>query len=518
MTAPRWYEPLIRPITFIAMIGVLSKLFQAIAAILVAHKLGAGVSTDAYLLAKSIPVGVYLIADSLLYNSFVPMYRRRDASSRDAQRFLGALSYYCFALAVLAAAALAFAAPAVLRVLGPGSSPETIRLATSLCRLMSLAVLGAIPASLLKSLNVCRGRYFLASLDAFVMHATMIVVLLFAPIEWDIWPVAAALPAAFALLCALQVFAARKDLAPLRPARAATHFAEMGGLLLPLLAVNALQQLNALYMTGAASFVGKGAISCMIYSYNIGQIPVSMLDLILLSALFPFSARLSANGDMRTFRTAYATVTRLLVLILIPATVWIVLVRRELVELVLQHGRFDARAAEATSVCLIGHALAIAPWALETFAYRSLFALKRHWRALHIIVLRVGVNVLLCIVLVPRLGLLGVSMAFALSYTFAAIAGAWAVSRALGGAGSDDGHRPRLVPWKHAGAALVTAACAACATILFGRARLEALPMSTPLFLAVSAAVSGLLAAVAYGVWFGMPRRAAQTDKPETPS
>ncbi|NIA15194.1 MAG: oligosaccharide flippase family protein [Nitrospiraceae bacterium] len=518
MKAARWYESLIRPIALIAVIGVLSKLFQAVAAILVAHKLGAGVSTDAYLLAKSIPIGAYLIVDSLLYNSFVPMYRRQDASSRAAQRFLGALSYYCFALAILAAAGLAFAAPAVLRVLGPGSSPDTIRLATSLCRLMSLAVLGAIPASLLKSLNVCRGRYFLASLDAFVMHATMIAALLFAPIEWDIWPVAAALPAAFALLCALQVFAARNDLAPLRPARAAPHFAEMGGLIVPLVAVNAMQQLNALFMNGAASFVGKGAISCMIYSYNIAQIPVSMLDLILLSALFPFSARLAAQGDMRTFRTAYVTVNRLLVLILIPVGVWIALVRRDLVELVLQHGRFDAQAAEATSASLIGHALAVAPWALETFAYRSLFALKRHWRALHIIALRVVVNVLLCVVLVPRLGLLGVSMAFAFSYTVAAIAGAWAVSRALRDAGAGDGIHRRILPWKHAGAALLTAAGTACATILLSRGRQEALPMSTPLFLAISAAASGFFAAVAYSVWFGMLRRAARTEKPEARS
>ncbi len=457
MTAERWYASILRPAALIGAIGVASKLLQAAVAVLVAYKLGAGIATDAYFIAKSLPIAVYLVADSLLYNSFVPLYRRPGGDAEPGSRLLGALTSYAAGAAILVAGGLIAAAPMIPRLLAPGSTAATAALAVDLSRLTALALLAAIPASLLKALNVCHGRYVLASLDALVMHTVLIAALVLGPSAWGVWPVAAALPVAFAVLAGLQVIAGRHDLARPRLGVPRAEFLDFGALVTPLLAVNAVQQVNALIMNGAASFTGTGAISHMTYSYNLAQAPVSVADLVLMSAFFPFAARLAAEHDKDTFRMAFGSALRLLVAGLVPFTVWLLFARHEIVRVALRHGRFGGPDAAATAQCLIGHALAIAPWAVETLSYRSLFALRRHWRAFQVIALRVAANAALCVVLVPLFGLPGVSLAFAVSYALAAALGVWFVRREILGEASNTGARPTR-PW------LVSTAVAAAAT------------------------------------------------------
>ena len=54
MTEKAWHKAWLRPVLFIAIIAVLSKVGQAVAGILIADKFGAGRLTDAYMLAKSV--------------------------------------------------------------------------------------------------------------------------------------------------------------------------------------------------------------------------------------------------------------------------------------------------------------------------------------------------------------------------------------------------------------------------------------------------------------------------------
>jgi len=439
--ATPWYRPLLAPVALIAAIGIAAKLLQAGGGILLAHRFGADHATDAYVLAKSLPIGVYLVFDSLLYNSVVPVYHGPRRTAEAWRAFLGAWTVLCTGAAVGISVVLALAAGPICAVLAPGGDPETLGLAAGLCRLMSLAVLTALPASFLKALNASRQRYVLASLDGFVMSGALVLALAAPPARWGIWPVAAALPVSCAALFIIQLFAARRDARPARPAWRSPLLAEMAWLMAPLVAFNCLHQVNVLAMNAFMASVGPGAISCLNYSYNIAQIPVSVIDLVLLSTLFPFAAALFSEQDMGTFATAYRSVARLLVLVLAPASVWLILERHALVQLVFEHGRFDTQATAGTASCLVGVGLAVTPWAFETFAYRCLFALKRHGEYARIVAVRVALNVALCAAVVPWLGHLGLGLSFAASF----FVGAWLSARAVARAAGPDAPGPWAV-------------------------------------------------------------------------
>ncbi len=495
---------LLRSALFIAALGVAAKGAQLLAAIFFLQRFGTTGATDAYFLAKSLPIGVYLVFDSLLYNAVVPVYRGDDPGH--TRPFVTTMLAGAAGICVVLACALFLAAPHIFSVLAPGSAPATIAQASGFCRLMTLAILALLPASLLKALNACQGRYALAALDGLLMSGAMVAAIAAGPSRWGLWPVAASLPAASLLLLAIQLAAARRELSFARPSAHSPLLRDAMALAPALIAFNALHQVNVMVMNAFISFDEAGAISWFNASYTIAQAPVSVLDLVVLSTLFPYGAALRNAGDMAAFAKAFRALSRGTLLVLVPASVWLILAREDVIRAIFERGQFGEEARQGTALCLSGVAAAMAGWGLESFAYRSLFALKLHGTYARIMACRVALNAALCVLLVGTWGALGVAMAFALSYWVGAGLSVRAVQRALG----DEAVPVLSIP--------LAAACAGAA--LAGAAgHLGALWLSDSALPWVRVPV-GLGAAIVailglYGLLYGRSKRAATRAEQE---
>lgn len=426
MSTNAWYQKLIRPALWIALLSISAKALQALAGIGIAYRFGATETTDAYLLAKSLPIGAYLVFDSILYNALVPYHHETADDRKMPPGFLVALIS-----GVLISSGLALFGPHVLGLLAPGSSAGTLELAGRLITLMSVGVAFALPASALKAWNAGRGRYVFAALDGFVMSGVLCFTILGTPGAWGIWPVALALPIACGLMLLVQGFAATRGNRGQESKSSEVRQGAGRQVFLAIAAFNVFHQVNMLAVNAFMSGVREGAIAWFNFSYNIAQIPVSVVDLVVMSAFFPFAAALNRAGDRATLAAAYVSVSRGLLMVLIPGSVWLLLTRYDLVQIVFERGVFDRAATQGTALCLAGTALAICPWAFESFGYRCLFALRRHRWYAGIIGVRTAVNVALCVILSSRYGAAGVVVSFCVSYWVGAVLTAWAVAHEL---------------------------------------------------------------------------------------
>ncbi len=426
-----WYAVLLRPMLLIAGIGVATKGLQVVSAVLLARNFGASGDTDAYLLSKSAAIGAYLIADSILYNALVPLYRRRQSASPAFRGFLSAVFLASIGAGAVVGAVLILRSGLIISILAPGADASAHALASRLAQLAGMAVVLSVPVSFLKAMNASEGRYVLAALDGLVMYVMLALALLFAPREWGVWPITAALPAAFVALCAIQAFPLRRTMPLSAPSWNNPHARQAAALVAPLVALNCLQQINLFVMMRMASYVGSGAISWLNYSYNIAQAPVAVIELILFSSVLPFASALSSEHHLDELKGAFLGMLRVLLLFLAPISAWVVLSRYDVVQALLERRFFESSATQATALCLLGHGLAIIPWSIEALASRCLFALKRHWVFFSIVAVRVLANFGLCLLLVPRYRQLGVSMAFALSFGVGATLACVAVLRML---------------------------------------------------------------------------------------
>ena len=472
---------------------------QAVAGIGIAYRFGATETTDAYLLAKSLPIGAYLIFDSLLYNALVPYHHEMARDRRMPPGFLVALIS-----GVLIASGLAVLGPHALEWLAPGSSDKTLELAGRLITVMSVGVALALPASALKAWNAGRGRYVFAALDGFVMAGVLCFAILATPGAWGIWPVALALPIACGLMLLVQGIGAIVGNDERRAKLTGVQQQAGRQVFLAIAAFNVFHQVNMLVVNAFMSGVSEGAIAWFNFSYNIAQIPVSIVDLVVMSTFFPFAAALNRTGERTTFAKAYVSVSRLLLMVLIPGSVWLLLTRYDMVQIVFERGLFDRAATEGTALCLAGAGLAICPWAFESFGYRCLFALRRHGWYAGIIGTRTVVNVALCILLGSRYGAAGVVTAFCVSYWVGALMTARAVSLEL------KEHETRLVP-----AAFLFQTIGATVLVIIVHAGVS-LAISAPVWRVMASGLACALAVVALQAGMGNARRARTTAAERT--
>ena len=132
--------------------------------------------------------------------------------------------------------------------------------------------------------------------------------------------------------------------------------------------------------------------------------------------IFPYlsqSARLPDRGDLRTISTFGMT---LMVVILLPLSVFVVTLNRPLVELLFQRGRFDVTAAYLTAGALAGYGVGLAFNGIGYVLPRIMLAIEKN----HIIALLGCGNVLLKVVyntlLIPVLGHRGIALGTSLMY------------------------------------------------------------------------------------------------------
>jgi putative peptidoglycan lipid II flippase len=90
----------------------------------------------------------------------------------------------------------------------------------------------------------------------------------------------------------------------------------------------------------------------------------------------------------------------------------------------LQHGEFDATAAFRSSQALAGFAIGLVGFSIYLFALRGFYAHNDTKTPFKINLVENIINVVLAIALVPRWGVLGLGLAFAIAYLVSA---AWAL-------------------------------------------------------------------------------------------
>lgn len=412
---------LLRPAVATTLLAILNKVLQAAAGILLAYRFGASEQTDAFLLAKSLPVGLYLVGDSVLYNALVP-YLKRHPKGIAVRRLIPVI----VGTGLVCSVAVGLLAAPLVRLLAPGGADELLlRTAAELLRLCALALPFAFAASALKAHNASAGRHVLAALDGAVISGLAAVALWFAPDTVALRTVALAFPGACVVLLAVQALVAQGDARAAEPAGAwralVAPMSLLGGLTLA-------QQAGQWFMNGLASFTEAGGIATLNFSYALAAVPVSVIDLVLFSTFFPFAAGIARRDGPPALGEAARGALQLSLVLTVPLALVLILLREPAVSFVLERGMFTGADTSRTATTLAAHAFAIPFWVAEAVACRALFALDRYGVYLRVSVLRLVCNVLLGAVLVGVWDVFGVALAFALSFVVGALL-AWRAVR-----------------------------------------------------------------------------------------
>jgi putative peptidoglycan lipid II flippase len=167
--------------------------------------------------------------------------------------------------------------------------------------------------------------------------------------------------------------------------------------------VNLDQLINSVFGT----LVNKEAPGAIEKAFRIYMLPQGLFSVAVATVLFPTLSRMAAGRDAAGMRRALGIGMRQINLMLIPASVFMIVLAKPIVRLVFQRGAFGAQSTHLVSIALFWFAFSLPFGGLNLLLTRTFFAVQRPWIPTRLAAINIVVDILLSVGLYKPLGIAG---------------------------------------------------------------------------------------------------------------
>lgn len=386
---------------------ILGQVFSLLSSILITRAFGTGVANEAFNASNRLPDILYqLIAGGALASAFIPTFTTLLTRGQRGKAWLlaSAIANLITIIFILLGVLIAIFAPWVVRnILAPGfTDPEKFRLTVELVRIQMVApVIFGISGLVMGILNSHRSFLWPALAPMMYSIGKILGVLLLAP-SMGVYGLAIGvvggalmhgliqLPALLKLPAVKYTFTLGLKLPDVR---------EVARLMGPRVLGVAFVQLNFLVNTRLASAMPLGSVTAITVGFALMMIPeAAIAQAIAIAALPAFSAQVAA-GKLTEMRSSLAGLLRGLLLMAVPASLGMILLREPLVTLIFQRGQFDASSTQLVAWALLWYAAGLVGHSVVEIVSRAFYALHDTKTPVSIGVAAMSLNISLSLLL-----------------------------------------------------------------------------------------------------------------------
>lgn len=386
-------------VMFALAVGMLIGLLRRV---VIANAFGTNLEIEAFSTANRVSETLFsLVAGGALSSAFIPTFTtlltKKDQPG--AWKLASAVgNLMVLILTVLAALGAVFAPQIVRYLLAPGfaSDPHKLQLTVSLLRLMlPAAVIFGLSGLVMGILNSYQNFLIPALAPSMYSLGMIFGVLVLTPsmgifgLAWGVL-----IGASFHLLLQVPSLVRLKgtyfatlglDFAPVR---------EVVRLMGPRLVGVAVVQINFWINVWLASFMIEGSVNGLVFAFALMLMPQSvMAQSIAIAAMPTFSAQVARN-KLDEMRTSLAASLRGILLLTIPATLGMILLRKEIVILVYQRGEFSEFSTSLVSWALLWYAAGLVGHSVVEILSRAFYAMHDTKTPVLVGVLAMSLNII----------------------------------------------------------------------------------------------------------------------------
>jgi putative peptidoglycan lipid II flippase len=324
----------------LAVFALLSQLLGLVRDRLLASSFGASHTLDIYYAAFRVPDLLFATIASLLsLYALLPVLSKLEQEGHGSTGFLSRVLLLFFVVMGVFATILFIAAPYIAPLIAPGlQSPQLVTLMRIL--LLQPILLGA--SNITASLTQLRHRFVLYSISPLLYNLGIIfgIVELYprmglAGLGWGV-----VIGAALHFAVQLPYFAREERRHEPWPA-VLRSVRQVLTLSVPRTLALASGQISLLILTALASFLTPGSIAVFAFAFNLQGVPLAIIGVSYSVAAFPTLSRLHAQGERSEFMRHIDSALRHMLFWAIPATVFVIVLRAQLVRTILGAGAFD---------------------------------------------------------------------------------------------------------------------------------------------------------------------------------
>ncbi len=350
-----------RAAMLIALGNVASRVLGLARETIIADLFGATGLVSAFRVAQIIPTMLYdLLIGGMVSSALVPVFSEYAERDRTA---LWQLASLVLSLAVVVLGIivliLELAAPQVAFLMAGGFDSELLAVTARLMRITTPAVFFLSLSGIITGLLFALKRFALPAFTAATFNATIVAVALVGVLifDWGIEALALGMLAGSLLQVLLQLPGLRDG--QLRFAVDFRHPAlrRIAKLYLPIILGLIISQIAIAVDRNFASRTGAQSIAWMQFATTIVQFPLGLVSAAISLAILPTLSRLASNqagqaDAVDEFMNTLTTGLRLVLVLIIPATVALFVLAEPIVALLFEHGDFTRYDTQQTVLAL----------------------------------------------------------------------------------------------------------------------------------------------------------------------
>ena len=360
---------------------ILGQVFSLISTMLITRTFGTGAQNEAFYAANRLPDILYnLVAGGALASAFIPMFATllTHGDRKTAWKLASAIANLITIILVVICAITAIFSPWVVKhILASGFTDQNVALAASLLRIQLIApIIFGLSGLAMGILNVHQSFLWPALAPAMYSIGKIIGVLFLVPhfgVQGiSIGVVLGALMHGLIQLPALLRLPERKYTFSL--GLKMPEVREVARLMGPRVLGVSIVQLNFLINTNLASF-WPGTVTSINTAFSLMLIPEAAIAQAMAIAALPIFSGQVARGKPEEMRASLTMLLRAVILLALPASLGLILLRRPLVTLILQYKQFTANSTELVCWALLWYAAGLVFHSVVEIVSRAFYAL-----------------------------------------------------------------------------------------------------------------------------------------------
>jgi putative peptidoglycan lipid II flippase len=333
------------------------------------------------------------------------------------------------AMTALALLAALFAQPIVTYVIAPGFTPAQQALTSSLMRGMLIStVIFGVSGICMGILNACQ-HFVLPALAPVIYNLAIIAGAWFLAPRWGVRGLVLGVVIGALGHLLVQIPGLWRQGVRYVPTLGWHDPAvrEVGRLMAPRILGLAAVQINFLVNTILASHLPAGSLAALNYGWLLMLLPQGIIAQGIATAAFPTFAAQVARRATQEMGTTLNAILRAIILVTIPASVGLIVLRVPLISILLERGAFDRNSTALVATALAFYAMGLVAHSIVEIASRAFYALHDTWTPVWVGLMAMALNVALSLALRDALGYGGLALANTLATTIEMLALAWLV-------------------------------------------------------------------------------------------
>jgi putative peptidoglycan lipid II flippase len=406
----------------ITVAGLASRILGLLRDRFLASTFGAGDTLDVYYAAFRIPDLIYnLLILGALSAAFIPVFTSLVSREKEdeAWELASGIMNIAIAFIILLSAIFAIFAPWIMKLITPGFPPEKMVQVVYFTRIMFLSPLFLGISGIFGGILTSFKRFLIYSLAPIFYNIGIIAGVLF--FVRFLGPVGLAWGVIFgAFLHMITQYPAARHLGFRHSWSFLVHLSnrevrKVFRLMIPRTMGIAISQINLLVITIFASTLAAGSLAVFNFAQNLQSVPLGIFGISFSIAVFPTLSHFAAKKDNTNFIKSFSQTFRQILFFVIPTSVFILLLRAQLVRVILGAGKFDWEDTKLTFACLGILSASLFAQSLVPLLARSFYAMHDTKTPFYIAIVSEAVNIGTVLALIGRYQILSLAVAFSLA-------------------------------------------------------------------------------------------------------